>query len=252
MIATFLACPSAGGPDKDASVLRARRRREARYRRPPAHAVDGVGGLPALQGVSRRQRNFLRSSLDGRDLKIVMPSRISISPMRRASVRSWRSATGASSNGVTTRSAASALTGVGAGARARLERLRAQSRCARGALYPCERQTPPQCAGLSSPTASTIPLLLDPPSRDRAKPRAPAALLSAPHVPSPEISSHIQPPMNQCEDGIKARIRWPEKPCLAHLGGILRAFYRPINRPKFPPSQWIRSGRWPLVVATKP
>jgi hypothetical protein len=86
-------------------------------RQPQAHAVDGGGVLPALQDVSRPApaELFLRSSLR-RDLEIVTPSRISTSPMRRASVQLWRSATGASSNGVTTRSAASALTGAGPGA----------------------------------------------------------------------------------------------------------------------------------------
>ena len=44
---------------------------------------------------------------------MVTPSRASISPMRRASVQLRRSATGASSNGATTLSAASALTGAG-------------------------------------------------------------------------------------------------------------------------------------------
>ncbi|MGY3614112.1 hypothetical protein ACVJGD_000308 [Bradyrhizobium sp. USDA 10063] len=85
---------------------------------PQTHAVDGTGVLAALQGVSRPApaELFLRSTLDRRDLEMVTPSRASISPMRRASVQLCRSATGASSNGVATLSAASALTGAGPGA----------------------------------------------------------------------------------------------------------------------------------------
>ena len=56
---------------------------------PEAHAVDGVGVLAALQGVSRSApaELFLRSTLDRRDLEMVTPSRASISPMRRAGVQ---------------------------------------------------------------------------------------------------------------------------------------------------------------------
>jgi hypothetical protein len=84
-------------------------------RQPEADAIDGVGVLAALQSVSRPTpaEFFFRSTLDRRDLEMVTPSRASISPMRRASVQLRRSATGASSNGATTLSAASALTGAG-------------------------------------------------------------------------------------------------------------------------------------------
>ena len=84
-------------------------------RQPEADAVDGVGVLAALQGVSRPTpaEFFLRSTLDRRDLEMVTPSRASISPMRRASVQLGRSATGAWSKGAATLSAASALTGAG-------------------------------------------------------------------------------------------------------------------------------------------
>lgn len=84
-------------------------------RQPEADAIDGVGVLAALQSVSRPTpaEFFFRSTLDRRDLEMVTPSRASISPIRRASVQLRRSATGASSNGATTLSAASALTGAG-------------------------------------------------------------------------------------------------------------------------------------------
>ena len=51
---------------------------------PEAHAVDGVAVLAALQGVTRPApaELFLRSTLDRRDLEMVTPSRLSISPMR--------------------------------------------------------------------------------------------------------------------------------------------------------------------------
>jgi hypothetical protein len=84
-------------------------------RQPEADAVDGIGVLAALQAMSRSTpaEFFLRSTLDRRDFEMVTPSRASISPMRRASVQLGRSATGASSNGAATLSAASALTGAG-------------------------------------------------------------------------------------------------------------------------------------------
>ena len=173
---------------------------------PEAHAVDGVGVLAALQGVSRPApaEFFLRSTLDRRDLEMVTPSRASISPMRRASVQLCRSATGASSNGVATLSAASALTGAGPGAGLVLSAStrRAQSRCATGAPYPREPRTLRQCAGWSNPTTSAIRLSPDPPRRDRAKPQGSAMPPSALHSPPPEICPPCPTPANQCEDGI--------------------------------------------------
>ena len=139
IMATFLACPGDGtrrsaphsGPGSGKIRMRqglalvseekhdiAGLRLRLSQCQPEAHAVDGVAVLAALQGVTRPApaELFLRSTLDRRDLEMVTPSRLSISPMRRASVQLCRSATGASSNGVATRSAASALTGAGPGA----------------------------------------------------------------------------------------------------------------------------------------
>src|SRR6266436_5164926 len=83
-----------------------------------ADAVDLGGDLAALQRVSRPApaELFFRSALDSCDRPIATPSRVLISAMRRGIVQLGRSATGASSRGVMTRSAASVFTGTGPGA----------------------------------------------------------------------------------------------------------------------------------------
>src|SRR5271166_3156217 len=82
------------------------------------HALDLAGALAAFQRVPGPPpaEVFFRSALDSCDLPILTPSRASISVMRRGIVQLGRSATGASSRGVTTRSAASVFTGAGPGA----------------------------------------------------------------------------------------------------------------------------------------
>jgi len=83
-----------------------------------SHALDLVGNLAAFERVSGPPppEVFFRSARDSCDLPILTPSRASISAMRREIVQLGRSATGASSRGVTTRSAASVFTGGGPGA----------------------------------------------------------------------------------------------------------------------------------------
>src|SRR5271167_3958187 len=76
------------------------------------HALDLAGALAAFQRVPRPPPTevFFRNALDNCDLPILTPSRASISAMRRGIVHG-RSATGASSRGATTRSAASVFAG---------------------------------------------------------------------------------------------------------------------------------------------
>ena len=83
-----------------------------------SHAFDLGGNLAAFQRVPGPPPTevFFRNALDNCDLPILTPSRASISAMRRGIVQLGRSATGASSRGATTRSAASVFTGGGPGA----------------------------------------------------------------------------------------------------------------------------------------
>src|SRR6516225_4766589 len=83
-----------------------------------SHALDLVGDLAAFQRVAGPPpaEVFFRKTLDSCDRLIVMPAWPAISALRRAIVQLRRSATGASSNGVTTPSAASLFTGGGPGA----------------------------------------------------------------------------------------------------------------------------------------
>jgi len=74
------------------------------------------GGLSACAGAAASGSFFFAAPLDNCDLPILTPSRASISVMRRWIVQLVRSATGASSRGATTRSAASVFTGGGPGA----------------------------------------------------------------------------------------------------------------------------------------
>src|SRR5580698_6427909 len=83
-----------------------------------ADPLDLGGVLPALQRVSRPPpaEVFLRSALDSCARLMRTPACASISARRRGMVQLGRSATGASSNGMTTRNAASLFTGAGPGA----------------------------------------------------------------------------------------------------------------------------------------
>jgi len=83
-----------------------------------ADPLDLGGVLPALQRVPRPPpaELFLRSALDNCERLMRTPAWASISARRRGMVQLRRSATGASSNGMTTRNAASLFTGAGPGA----------------------------------------------------------------------------------------------------------------------------------------
>ena len=83
-----------------------------------ADPIDLAGGLTSLQRVPGPPpaELFFRNALDSCDRLMLTPSRASISARRRGIVQFGRSATGASSRGVTTRKAASLFTGAGPGA----------------------------------------------------------------------------------------------------------------------------------------
>src|SRR5580704_3572864 len=86
---------------------------------PQANAVHLGRVLAPLQrvtGPAPAEAPFLRSALDSCDRPILTPSRASTSAIRRGTVQLGRLATGASSKGVITRSAASVFSGGGPGA----------------------------------------------------------------------------------------------------------------------------------------
>ncbi len=178
-----------------------------------SHALDLGGNLAAFQRVPRPPpaEVFFRSALDNCDLPIVTPSRASISAMRRGIVQLGRSATGASSRGVTTRSAASLFTGAGPGRDAGLQRLDA---AARKVAAPQANRVLAHAERLGDPRAGPSrqrqqhrprPIRLAPIARKRQRLQRPRA---APHPPSPEICPPCPAPANQCEDGITGPIRW--------------------------------------------
>ena len=83
-----------------------------------ADPIDLAGDLPPFQRVPGPPPTelFFRNALDSCERLMRTPSRASISARRRAIVQFGRSATGSSSNGVTTRNAVSLFTGDGPGA----------------------------------------------------------------------------------------------------------------------------------------
>jgi hypothetical protein len=83
-----------------------------------SHTLDFGGNLTTLQRVAGPPpaEVFFRNALDNCDRPILTPSRASTSMIKREIVQLVRSATAASSRGVTTRNAAWLLTGVGPGA----------------------------------------------------------------------------------------------------------------------------------------
>jgi len=83
-----------------------------------ADPIDLIGDLASLQRVPRPPpaEVFFRNALDSCDRLMRTPARASISARIRGIVQLARSATGASSNGVATRKAASLFTGTGPGA----------------------------------------------------------------------------------------------------------------------------------------
>ncbi len=83
-----------------------------------ADPIHLAGRLPSLQRVPGPPPTelFFRNALDSCDRLMRTPSRASISARRRAIVQFGRSATGSSSNGMTTRNAVELFTGSGPGA----------------------------------------------------------------------------------------------------------------------------------------
>ena len=83
-----------------------------------ADPLDFGGDLTSLQRVpgTSPTKLFFRSALDSCERLMLTPSRASISARRRGMVQLGRSATGAASRGMATRSAASLFTGAGPGA----------------------------------------------------------------------------------------------------------------------------------------
>ena len=81
----------------------------------PIHLARGLPSLQRVSGPSPAEV-FFRNALDNCERLMLTPSRASTSARRRAIVQFRRSATGWSSNGVTTRSAVSLFTGGGPGA----------------------------------------------------------------------------------------------------------------------------------------
>ena len=83
-----------------------------------ANPIDFAGNLPPFQRVPRPSVTelFFRNALDSCERLMRTPSRTSISARMRAIVQFGLSATGSSSNGVSTRKAASLFTGGGPGA----------------------------------------------------------------------------------------------------------------------------------------
>ena len=98
--------------------------------KPEPNALDLSSDLPPLQRVPwpPPPEVFFRSALESCDGPISTSSRFLISAMRRGIVQFARFATGASSNGAKTRSAASVFTGGGPGIHARLDGLDAAAR----------------------------------------------------------------------------------------------------------------------------
>jgi len=148
--------------------------------------------------------------LDSCDRLIVTPARASISALRRAIVQLGRSATGASSRGVTTRNAASVFTGGGPGATV-----------AFNASTPLRLKSLRQRRTVSSrtPKASAIRGLVQPDSvsnsaRARsASPRSPdwANLRSASRCSSPALTGDLPAmlhPANHGEHRIAHPVRW--------------------------------------------
>src|SRR5580700_9921601 len=177
-----------------------------------SHAFDLGGNLAAFQRVPRPPPTevFFRNALDNCDLPILTPSRASILAMRRGIVQLGRSATGASSRGATTRSAALVFAGGGP-----------------GATVAFNAATPPRANSLRhrrtvssrTPKASAMRGLVHPDSVSniaRARSASPrsrewadvSSALRCSSPPSPEICPPYPASANQREDRITPAIRW--------------------------------------------
>jgi hypothetical protein len=165
--------------------------------RSPTRSISPALWRPSACVGAAASGSFFRSALDNCDLPNLTPSRASISVMRREIVQLGRSATGASSRGVTTRSAASVFTGPARAARSPSTPLchHRRMRCATGEPCPRARRRLPRRAGWSSPTTSAIWPALDPPRRGRA-----TALRFARHAKPRESG---RSPTNTCDSLVK-------------------------------------------------
>ena len=155
-----------------------------------SHAFDLGRNLAAFQRVPGPPPTevFFRNALDNCDLPILTPSRASISAMRRGIVQLGRSATGASSRGATTRSAASVFTGGGpatvafnASTPPRANSLRQRRTVSSRTLKASAMR------GLVHPTTSAISPAPDQPRPGRVNGLTSAVRCAVGHPPSPEI-----------------------------------------------------------------
>src|SRR5271166_2174679 len=180
--------------------------------KPEPNALDLSRDLPPLQRVPwpPPPEVFFRSALESCDGPISTSSRFLISAMRRGIVQFARFATGASSNGTQTRSAASVFTGGGPAYTLALM-----------ASTPPRAKSPRQKRTVSSRTRNTsaICALVQPSSvsntaRARsASPRLrePAKTSSAARCSSLALTADLPAmsrPANQYKDGITSKIRW--------------------------------------------
>src|SRR5258706_80357 len=170
-----------------------------------ADAVDLGGDLAALQRVSRPApaELFFRSALDSCDLPIAMPSRLLISAMRRGIVQLGRSATGASSRGVMTRSAASVFTGTGPGAMLAFS----ASKPPRMKSLPHRRTVPSRPATPSAMRRLAQPASVSSPPRPRSpSPRSrEAARFSTPSFCSALALNGVLPAMPRPRESLQRR-----------------------------------------------
>jgi len=134
-----------------------------------ADLFDLVGDLASFQGVPGPPPTELsfRRALDNCERLMRTPSRTSISARSRAIVQLRRSATGSSSNGVTTRKAVSLFTGAGPGATVALN----ANAAARETAPPEPNRIFPDAERLGDPRAG--------PSRERQQHRACSVRLPA-------------------------------------------------------------------------
>src|SRR5271166_711246 len=201
------------------------------------HALDLAGALAAFQRVPGPPpaEVFFRSALDSCDLPILTPSRASISVMRRGIVQLGRSATGASSRGVTTRSAASVFTGAGPGATLAFNASMPPLANALRHRRTVSSRTPKASAtrGLVQPdSVSNIARARSASPRSRERANASSPLRCSPSAVIRDLPA-MPHPANQYEDRITPAIRWSSRrnllrsrsgrPSTIKIRGTLRA-----------------------------